>query len=94
MMQLISPGPILAYNDRMVVLEQVRAARGMLGWSQRQLAEAASVPLSAVKAVEGGKDIRVSVAAAIERALIEAGLIFLEPGDVRDGGRGLRFRLS
>jgi hypothetical protein len=49
--------------------------------------------LSAVKAIEGGKDVRVSIAAAIERALIDAGLLFLEPGDTRDGGRGLRFRL-
>jgi DNA-binding XRE family transcriptional regulator len=76
----------------MVAKEQVKAARGMLGWNQRQLADAAAVPLSAVKAIEAGADVRVSVATAIERALIDAGLIFLEPGDVRDGGRGLRFR--
>jgi hypothetical protein len=64
----------------------------MLGWSQRQLAEQAKVPLSAVKAVESSKDVRVSVLTAIESTLTAAGILFLEAGDTRTGGRGLRFR--
>ena len=64
----------------------------MRGWSQRKLAEKAGVPLSAVKAVEGGKDVRVSVVNAIEQAFVEAGLMFQDPGDTRSGGRGVRFQ--
>lgn len=81
-----------AYTERVIVRAQIRAARGLLGWSQRQLAEAAGVTLSAVKAFEAGGDPRMSVGAAIERAFTEAGILFLEPGDTRDGGAGLRFR--
>jgi len=80
------------YAERVIVREQVRAARGMLGWSQHRLAEAAALPLSAVKAIEAGKDVRVSIVSAIEKALADAGILFLESGDTRDGGRGLRFR--
>jgi transcriptional regulator with XRE-family HTH domain len=78
--------------DQMIILEQIRAARGLLGWSQRELAIAADVPVTAIKTVEGGRDIRVSVMAAIEKALTEAGVLFLDSGDTRDGGPGLRFR--
>jgi ribosome-binding protein aMBF1 (putative translation factor) len=80
------------YDERVIDGPQTRGARAMLGWSQRHLSEKAQVPLSAVKALEAGGDVRVSVATAVERAFLEAGLIFLEPGDLRDGGRGLRFR--
>jgi transcriptional regulator with XRE-family HTH domain len=75
-----------------VAREQIRAARGLLGWSQRDLSSAAGVSLSTVKAFESGRDVRVSVMTAIEAALAEAGLLFLEAGNVRDGGRGVRFR--
>jgi hypothetical protein len=34
---------------------------------------------------------RVSVLARIESALARAGLLFLEPGDTRTGGRVVRF---
>jgi transcriptional regulator with XRE-family HTH domain len=73
-----------------VVREQIRAARGLLGWSQRNLASAAGVSLSTLKAFESGRDVRVSALAAIEAALIDAGLLFPEPD--RQGGRGVRFR--
>lgn len=80
------------YNQRMVDLKQVRAARGLLGWNQTRLAKEASVPLSAVKALELGKDVRISVLTAVERALTAAGILFLDDGDTRSGGRGLRWR--
>lgn len=54
--------------------EQSRAARGWLGWTQAQLAEAARVGLSTVKDFESGK--RVPIANnldAIRRALQEGG---------------------
>ena len=80
------------YCQRMVTGPQVRGARGLLGINQRKLAEMAGVPLSSVKSFEAGKDVRLSVATAIENALSRAGILFLDPGDVRSGGRGLRLR--
>lgn len=54
--------------------EQSRAARGWLGWTQAQLAEAARVGLSTVKDFESGK--RVPIANnldAMQRALQDGG---------------------
>jgi transcriptional regulator with XRE-family HTH domain len=76
----------------MVTIEQIRAARGYLGWNQRDLAAKAGISPASVKAYEGGKNVRVSIRDAIERALVDAGIMFLEPGDTRDGGRRLRVR--
>jgi len=57
--------------------EQIRAARGWLGWPQAKLAEMARVGLSTVKDYEAGK--RTPIAnnlEAIRRALEEAGVKF------------------
>lgn len=80
------------YFQRMVTGAQVRAARGLLDKNQRELAEMAGVPLSSVKSFEAGRNVRLSVARDIEAALSRAGVLFLDPGDVRPGGRGLRLR--
>jgi transcriptional regulator with XRE-family HTH domain len=93
MMELVPNDAVIAYPVGVIVREQIRAARGLLGWTQRDLAAAAAQPVGAIKAVESGRDVRVSALAAIEKALTEAGVMFQEPGDVRDGGRGVRFRL-
>jgi transcriptional regulator with XRE-family HTH domain len=89
---LISQTFSSGYPSGVVTREQIRAGRALIGWSQRELADQAEVSLSAVKAIETGKDVRVSVLARIEAALIRAGLLFLEPGDTRTGGRGVRFQ--
>jgi len=55
--------------------EQCRAARNWLGWSQQDLAKAASVGLSTVKDFESGS--RTPIAnnlAAIQRALETSGI--------------------
>jgi ribosome-binding protein aMBF1 (putative translation factor) len=55
--------------------EQIRAARGWLGWSQKDLADRASVGLSTVKDFESGS--RTPIAnnlTAIQRAVEEAGI--------------------
>jgi Helix-turn-helix len=67
-----------------------RAARKLLGWSERELAQAANVPVPTVKKVEISRDVRVSALAAIEKALVDAGILFLDPD--RQGGRGVRFK--
>jgi predicted transcriptional regulator len=62
----------------MVEVDQIRAARGLLGWSQTKLAEAAHIPVSAVKSLEGGKEVRLSTFKAVEQALSAAGVLFLD----------------
>jgi len=55
--------------------EQVRAARGWLGWSQQELARRAIVGLSTIKDFENGS--RTPIAnnlGAIQRALEDAGV--------------------
>jgi len=82
----------------MVTHRQIRAARGLLGWSQQQLADRAIVSLAAVSRLEKGLDVRVSTLAAIVKALTRARIEFL-PGDAnskngKNGrpGEGVRFR--
>jgi len=58
--------------------EQARAARGWLGWSQKDLANKAQVGLSTVKDFENGarKPIANNLG-AMERALTTAGVEFI-----------------
>lgn len=73
--------------------EQSRAARGLLNWSQEQLADAASVGLSTVRSFESGK--RSPIAnnlSAIRAAFENAGVIFLEDGVNVPGGPGVRLK--
>ena len=61
---------------------QIRAARGLLNWSQRQLAEAASVGLSTIADFERGKRTPIgNNLAAIRRVLEEAGVAFTNGGE-------------
>jgi ribosome-binding protein aMBF1 (putative translation factor) len=57
--------------------EQVRAARGWLGWSQAELAEHANVGLSTVKDYERGERTPIpNNLEAIKKALEKAGMRF------------------
>lgn len=74
----------------MITPEQSRGARGILDWSQTQLAEAASVSLSTIRDFEKGR--RVPIAnnlQAIRTALETAGIIFI---DQNGNGPGVRLR--
>ena len=72
-------------------IEQLRAARALLGWSQTQLAERAGLSLPTVKRVETKSGPRVSDAAryALQRALESGGIEFI---DENGGGPGVRLR--
>ena len=74
----------------MITPQQLRAARGLLGWSQSELAARAGLSLPTVKRVETGTGPRVSddARAKLERALEAAGIEFL---DENGGGLGVRF---
>ncbi len=78
-----------------VVIEpsQIRAARALLGWKQTDLAKAAAISEMSIKNIErGATDPRASTLRAIQSALEVAGVIFLDPGQTRDGGPGVRLR--
>jgi transcriptional regulator with XRE-family HTH domain len=72
---------------------QIRAARALIGWTQIDLAQASGISQVAIKNLErGATDPRASTLAGIQHALDQAGVIFLEPGDTRDGGIGVRLK--
>lgn len=75
----------------MLTIEQLRAARGLLGWSQSKLAERAGLSLPTVKRVEGDAGPRVSDVARtkLRSALESAGVEFIEENG---GGPGVRLR--
>lgn len=75
----------------MLTVEQLRAARGLLGWSQSELAGRAGLSLPTVKRVETGSHARVSDAARnqLRRALESGGVEFI---DENGGGPGVRLR--
>ena len=62
-----------------MTIEQLRAARGLLGWSQSELAERAGLSLPTVKRLEGGFGPRVSdeARAKLQRAIEAAGIEFI-----------------
>jgi transcriptional regulator with XRE-family HTH domain len=72
--------------------EQVRAARMLLRWEQKQLAEASGVSLPAIKRLEtipGHLRAQVNTADKIQKALERAGVEFIAENG---GGPGVRLR--
>jgi transcriptional regulator with XRE-family HTH domain len=73
----------------MITAAQVRAARALIGWTQTDLAKAASISEMSVKNVErGDTDPRYSTLRSIMEALAEAGVVFLP-----ENGSGAGVRL-
>lgn len=69
---------------------QIRAARGLLDWSQQELADAAGLQRPAVNRIEkGAADPRASTLQRIEDALLAAGVEIVTPADGK--GDGVRF---
>ena len=68
--------------------EQIRAARALLGWSGRQLAEESGVHLTTVQRLERGNGLAsgtVKILVRIEGALEDAGVEFTS----QNGGLGV-----
>lgn len=75
----------------MITPAQIRAARALIGWKQSDLASASGVSEISIKNIErGATDAKSSTLAAIQDALLKAGVAILEPGDTRQGGAGVR----
>ncbi len=70
---------------------QIRAARGFLDWSARELAQAANLGLSTVQRVEASVAITAANMDALRRTLEAAGIEFIPENG---GGVGLRLRKS
>ena len=70
---------------------QMRGARGMIGMSQGELAEAAGVSLPTIKAMEkrGPEKSSLETVTAVKKALEAAGVEFLPENG---GGAGVRLR--
>ncbi|MBV9511782.1 MAG: helix-turn-helix domain-containing protein, partial [Caulobacteraceae bacterium] len=74
----------------MIAPTQCRAARGLIGWSQQQLADAAKVGVVTVRQFESGAaQPRNATLDVLERALTAAGVIFI---DENGEGPGVRLR--
>ncbi len=78
----------------MIEAAQIRAARGLVEWSQTQLAEASGLALSTIRRMEvAGGTLKSSVenVLKVQQALEDAGVIFI---DEDEEGPGVRLRKS
>ena len=81
------------YPAAMITPAQIRAARALLGWKQTDLAAKSHVSEISIKNIErGATDPRTSTLSALQAAFDKAGVVFLDPGDTRDGGHGVRLK--
>jgi hypothetical protein len=83
-------------NPRSVLTgSQIRAGRALLGWSAATLAEQAAVSEATVRraeTVDHTPRMRSDNLLALQRAMEAAGVLFLDAGDTRPGGVGVRLR--
>ena len=70
-----------------ISINQLKAARALLAWSQYDLSEAAGVGVATVRRVEGGTEIGNLHFDAILRALESAGVVFIGRDASVDGER-------
>lgn len=75
--------------------EQVRAARALLRWEQKHLAEASGISLPSIKRLEsqpGALGAHEKTLDALISAFEMAGVTFLADGETASGGPGVRLR--
>lgn len=74
----------------MINAAQIRAARGLIGWSQDELAEQAGVSVSIVESLESEADsghAAVERLERVERALEAGGAVFIDADGLGPGVR-------
>ncbi len=77
----------------MITVAQLRAARGLVGWSQARLAEASGLALSTIKRMEASEDLLRGPAEnvwKVEQALENADVAFIDKDE--ELGPGVRLR--
>ena len=80
----------IARANSQVIPAQVRAARGLLNWTQAKLAEVAGIALTSVRDIENERRAaEAGTLASLKRALENAGIQFV-PGSPGEGGPGVR----
>jgi transcriptional regulator with XRE-family HTH domain len=80
----------------MIFPVQIRAARVLIGMSQSELAERASISVATVKRIEAAREElsgTISTIASIQRALEQEGVIFIDQDQRSGPGVRLRKRL-
>lgn len=84
----------MALDQNPLTSAQLRAARGLLNWTVRDLAERSQVHRNTISAFESDKTLpNASTLAALIRPLEQAGVVFLEQSAPSpDGGPGVRLR--
>ncbi len=78
----------------MITVAQLRAARGLVGWTQTRLAEASGLALSTIKRMEGSDGpLRGNAGNVwkVQQALEDAGVIFI---DADEEGPGVRLKAN
>ena len=74
----------------MITPSQCRAARGLLDWTQQELADAARIGVATIRLFEGeAAESRHATLAVLRRAFELAGIEFI---DENGGGPGVRLR--
>jgi transcriptional regulator with XRE-family HTH domain len=77
-------------KEFMITATQCRAARGLLDWTQQELADVARIGVATVRQFEGGgAETRQATLAVLKWALETAGIEFI---DENGGGPGVRLR--
>jgi transcriptional regulator with XRE-family HTH domain len=80
-------------DSLMILIEQLKAARSLLGWSQTELAKQAGLSLPTVKRVEresgDGPNVSDEARNKLRAALEKAGIEFIAENG---GGPGVRLR--
>ena len=81
---------VLCHRSAMISSSQCRAARGLLDWTQQDLADQAGVGIVTVRQVEAGvSEPRRATLEVIKRAFEGAGVEFI---DENGGGPGVRLK--
>ena len=76
--------------DLMITASQCRAARGLLDWTQQDLADAAHIGVATIRLFEGqATETRHATIVVIRSALESAGVEFI---DENGGGPGVRLK--
>lgn len=76
--------PLLAITIEMISIKQIRAARGLLDWSQGDLAKACGISLTAINNIDRGRTTpHIETLGKIRRTLESQGIEFISGDGVR-----------
>jgi transcriptional regulator with XRE-family HTH domain len=77
-------------SDAMLTGRQLRAARALLNWSRRRLADESDVPAVTIQGFEAGANSKLGTVIRLRRACELAGVVFIEPDSQNSIGEGVR----